>query len=317
MGSIIKPGLKKIKNDGIYAVVFCIYLVWRVIPRKLGLFLFGTLGKVIYALPLKESEWTRQHLTRVFGEKLSPKQIHALASDVYKGLGKNLFDALYLSRASKCDVDKIVQCDDLSELWEAYNRKQGVLTVVAHTGCFEMLLHYFASLGFACFAIGRELYDKRIDALVRQQRSGENIEYLHRSENLRRFLKLLAEGRLFGVLIDQDTAVDGVFAHFLGHLAYTPSGTVKLAMRTKLPVFVVTTARQKNDTHKIFVKKIPIVNNGTLESDLVLNIETINAAIGDTIVTYPDQWVWMHRRWRHQPSDAGYEKIPNIETMKK
>jgi len=310
-------GLKKLKNDCIYALVFCIFLVWRTLPRKPGLVLFGAFGKFLYSLPLKESAWTRQHLTLVFGEKYSQKKINKLASNVYKGLGRNLFDALYLSQASKSKVDEIVKCDDLTELWDAYNEKRGVLTVVAHTGCFEMLLHYFASRGFCCFAIGRELYDKRIDELVSRQRAGENIVYLHRTENLRRFLKLLAEGRLFGVLIDQDTKVDGVFAHFLGRLAYTPSGTVKLAMRAKLPVFVVTTARQGDNTHRIFVKKIPIVNTGGMQIDLVKNVEAINRAIGETILAYPDQWVWMHRRWRHQPSDAGYENVPNIETFKK
>jgi len=268
-------------------------------------------------LPLKERGWTRQHLSMVFGNKLSEHEINRLAAQVYGGLGKNLFDALYLSRAPKDVVDKIVTCDDLSALWTAYNEKRGVLTVVAHTGCFEMLLHYFASRGFGCFAIGRELYDKRIDALVREHRTGENIVYLHRTENLRRFLKLLGEGRLFGVLIDQDTSVDGVFAHFLGRLAFTPSGTVKLAMRLRLPVFVVTTARQKNGTHHIFVKEIVLENHNGSESDLVRNVEKINAVIGETIERYPDQWVWMHRRWRHTPADKGYENVPNIEKMVK
>jgi KDO2-lipid IV(A) lauroyltransferase len=301
----------------IYAFVFCIAMAWRVIPRKLGLALFGVCGNLLYCLPLKENAWTRQHLSFIFGDRLSEKKIIRLAARVYAGLGKNLFDALYLSRASKQKVDAIVKCDDLTALWNAYNMKKGVLTVVAHTGCFEMLLHYFASLGFGCFAIGRELYDHRIDALVRKYRTGQNIIYLHRTENLRKFLKLLGEGRLFGVLIDQDTKVDGVFAHFLGRLAFTPSGTVKLAMRLGLPVFVVTTAREKSDTHRIFVREIKLDSGNSLETDLVHNVEKINAVISETIEAYPDQWVWMHRRWRHTPADKGYENVSNIERMVK
>jgi len=292
--------------------VYCLAAIWKCIPRSPGLFLFGFAGRIIYALPLKENGWTRQHLTKIFGNKLSQKEINKLAANVYANLGKNLFDALYLANAKNETVDKIVKCDDLARLREAYAAKKGVLTVVAHTGCFEMLLHYFSSHGFACFAIGRELYDKRIDALVRKQRSGENIVYLHRTENLRKFLSLLGEGRLFGVLIDQDTKVDGVFAHFLGHLAFTPSGTIKLAMRAKLPVFVVTTTRQKDNTHRIFVKEVPMVSGGTTDDDLVQNVELVNNAIGETILAYPDQWVWMHRRWYHQPTDAGYENVPRI-----
>jgi KDO2-lipid IV(A) lauroyltransferase len=316
MDAFINPVFKKTKNNVIYALVFCVVTVWRLIPRKLGLWLFGMGGRLLYLLPLKESTWTRNHLGLVFCDRLSKKEINRLASGVYRGLGKNLFDALYLSRARNHEVERIVICDDLTALWNAYNRKRGVLTVVAHTGCFEMLLHYFASKGFGCFAIGRELYDKRIDALVRKQRTGGNIVYLHRTENLRKFLKLLGEGRLFGVLIDQDTNVDGVFAHFLGRLAYTPSGTIKLAMRMDLPVFVVTTARQQNDTHRIFVREVRLDSGNDSDADLLRNVEKVNTVIGETIEAFPDQWVWMHRRWRHKPTDKGYEKIPNIEKLK-
>jgi KDO2-lipid IV(A) lauroyltransferase len=289
--------------------------VWPVIPRKPGLALFGFLGGLFYRLPTKDRTWCIEHLRLIFGTTLTEHEIGRRARAVYVNLGKNLFDALYLSRKNKAQLDKLVHSDNLAPVWDAYNEKKGVLTITAHTGCFEMLLHYFAAQGFACFAIGRELYDKRIDDLIKRQRSGENIVYLHRSENLRKFLKLLGEGRLFGVLVDQDTSVDGVFAHFLGRLAYTPSGPVKLAMRNNLPVFVITTARDQDDSHRIFVRKILMAAGGDFDKDLVTNVEAINAAIGETVMAYPDQWVWMHKRWHRQPGDQGFEKIPNIETM--
>lgn len=289
--------------------------LWRLLPRMPGLALFGMLGGLFYLLPTKDRGWCKDHLRQVFGSQLTEQEIGRRARAVYVNLGKNLFDALYLSRLNKAQLDKIVHSDDLGPVWEAYNRKQGVLTITAHTGCFEMLLHYFAAQGFACFAIGRELYDRRIDELIKRHRSGENIVYLHRTENLRRFLKLLAEGRLFGVLLDQDTSVDGVFAHFLGRLAFTPSGTVKLAMRHNLPVFVITTARESGDIHRVFVRKIPLETGAGSDADLVKNVERINAAIGETILAHPEQWVWMHRRWKTKPTDAGYHNVPTIEML--
>jgi KDO2-lipid IV(A) lauroyltransferase len=299
----------------VYTVALLVAAAWPLIPRKPGLALFGFLGGLFYLLPTKDRVWCRDHLRYVFGDQLTERKIDCRARAVYINLGKNLFDALYLSRKNKAQLDKIVHSDDLTPVWNAYNEKHGVLTITAHTGCFEMLLHYFAAQGFACFAIGRELYDKRIDDLIKNHRSGENIVYLHRSENLRKFLKLLGEGRLFGVLLDQDTRVDGVFAHFLGHLAYTPSGTIKLAMRHNLPVFVITTARDDGNVHRVFVKKIEMESGHDGDADLVRNVERVNDAIGETIRAYPDQWVWMHKRWNRKPTDKGYEHIPNIETI--
>jgi KDO2-lipid IV(A) lauroyltransferase len=177
-----------------------------------------------------------------------------------------------------------------------------------------MLLHYFAAQGFSCFAIGSRLYDARLDALVEKLRSGPNISYLHRSNNLRGMIKLLREGRVMGALIDQDTKVDGVFAHFLGRLAYTPSGAVKLARRYDIPVFVVTTARLAADKHRIFVSnEINLHETGNETEDCVRSIEQINGHISATIERFPSQWVWMHRRWNRRPENEETTAIPNIE----
>jgi KDO2-lipid IV(A) lauroyltransferase len=314
-GTTINNLIKQFKNDIVYTMVLLVAALWPVFPRRPGLALFGFLGRLFYLLPTKDRRWCKEHLRLVFGSQLTEREIGRRARGVYVNLGKNLFDALYLSQKDKAQLDKMVHSDDLSPVWDAYNRKQGVLTITAHTGCFEMLLHYFATQGFACFAIGRELYDRRIDELVKRQRSGENIVYLHRTENLRKFLKLLSEGRLFGVLLDQDTNVDGVFAHFLGLLAYTPSATVKLAMRRNLPVFVITTARDTGDIHRVFVRKIALETEQGSDAELVRNVEKINTAIGETIMAYPEQWVWMHKRWRRKPSDPEYRNTPNIEAM--
>jgi KDO2-lipid IV(A) lauroyltransferase len=307
--------IKKIKNDFIYLLVVFISTIWRILPRKAGLFIFGTIGKIIYMLPTKDKRLCKEHLKFIFTDKLTDKQISYIALKVYQNLGKNLFDALYFSNKNSILLSNFIEYDDITTVWEEYNKKRGVIILTAHLGCFEMLLHFFASQGFLCFAIGREIYDKRIDEIVKKYRSGENIIYLHRTGNLKKFLKLLSEGRMFGVLIDQDTNVDGVFSHFLGRIAYTPCGAVKLAMRYNIPVFVVLTARLNNEKHKIFIKKIDLILNGDFEKCLLYNIEEINNIISSLIVKYPDQWVWMHKRWNKKPTDVQYQNIPNIEKI--
>jgi KDO2-lipid IV(A) lauroyltransferase len=144
--------------------------------------------------------------------------------------------------------------------------------------------------------------------------AGKNILYLHRSENPRAMLRLLKEGRLMGVLIDQDTHVDGVFAHFLGNLAYTPYGAIKLAQRYGIPVFAVTTIRQADQTHRIIIsKEIDVHATGREMEDCVRGIEMINNHISATIRQYPAQWVWMHDRWSRRPENEAFRGIPNIE----
>jgi Kdo2-lipid IVA lauroyltransferase/acyltransferase len=297
-----KPLSKQIKNSIIYGGAFCAYTIARSVPRKIGLKIFGAIGAIAFVFPNEEKNRTIKHLRKIFGNTWSDSKIKKTAREVYIQLGKNLFDGVYLSGLTKCKFDKIVKHDSFDEFREAYNQGKGIVAITAHTGCFEMLLHYFAIAGFKCFAIGRRMYDDRLEQLIRQNRSGENITYMNRTEGPRKMIRELQEGKVFGVLIDQDTDVEGVFVDFLGNRALTPSGPVKIAMKLNIPVFVVTTARQQDDSHYIYVnKRLPLVDTKNFDEDLKRNVQLANDQICETIRQFPSQWVWMHRRWKRQP----------------
>jgi KDO2-lipid IV(A) lauroyltransferase len=282
--------------------------IWfsRIVPRPVCLFLFGVTGSLLYTIPHADRERTRKHLGMIFGTRWNQKKIDATARSVYRELGKNMFDGFYIPRLSPAAIHRIVKHDPLDAFREAYDRGKGVIAITAHTGCFEMLLHLFPVYGFRCFAIGRKLHDEKLDRIVRSVRSGEDIVYMDRSASPRKMVRYLQEGRVFGVLVDQDTAVEGVFADFLGKTAYTPSGPVKMAMKFDTPLFVITTARQKNDTHHVYIDgPVSLESGGAFEENLVKNVNKVNALICRTIERYPEQWVWMHKRWHRRPDVTG------------
>jgi Kdo2-lipid IVA lauroyltransferase/acyltransferase len=306
--------IQRWKNNCIYVAVCLLLACAKRIPRRMGLVLFGRIGLVLRFFAASDRRRTLEQLDECYRERLPQSRIRAMARQVYIELGKNAFDALYLSRGSKAVFDRLVTCDNLDEFKSAYGEGKGVVCFIAHLGCFEMLLHYFARAGFRCTAVGQRLYDSRLDAIVKDLRSGPNITYMHRSGSAREIVRLLSGGHVLGVLVDQDTNIDGVFARFLGRLAHTPSAAMRLAMRFDIPALVVTTARQPDGTHKIFVsKRIPLENTGNGTRDLVVNIQKVNDLINAAIERNPEQWVWMHRRWRKQPADPQYAGIPNIE----
>ena len=293
---------KQVKNSIIYASAACAQKMAQTVPRKIGLKMFGIIGAIAFAFSNKEKERTLKHLRFIFGSEWSDSKIRNTAREVYIQLGRNLFDGICLPGLSKDKLHAIVKSDSFDEFRNAYNKGKGIIAITAHTGCFEMLLHYYALEGFRCFAIGRRLYDERLEKLIRKTRSGDNIEYMNRSESPRKIIRELQEGKVFGVLIDQDTQVEGVFANFLGKKAYTPSGPVKMAMKLKVPVFVSTTVRHPDDSHYIFInKQLPLIDTGNFQEDLIKNVQAVNDLICATITQYPSQWVWMHRRWKRQP----------------
>jgi len=276
-------------------------------PRRLGLMLFSFFGMCFYYISYRERNRTLNHLKFIYGQEWSERKVKRVAVQVFKNAGKNLFDGVSLGSLSVEKLDKVVSCDsdNFNAFKEAYDKGKGVVGIVAHLGCFEMLLHLFSLKGMKSFAIGRKFKNAKVDEAVRAMRSGPDIEYMDRSENSRKVIRFLQQGRVMGALIDQDTKVEGVFADFLGKTAFTPSGPVHIAMKFNIPAFVVVTARVKGDKHHVFVsEQLSLDNTGNFETDLVSNVQKANDIISSHINKFPEQWVWMHRRWATKPENV-------------
>ena len=273
------------------------------VPRAVGIPLFGLLGRVVFLVPNSEKRLTIEHLRFIFGSAWPEEKIRRTARSVYRTLGKNAFDAVKLRSVSDAVFNRIVRHDDLTEIRAAFDEGRGIFAITAHIGCFEMLLQFFARHGMHCFAIGRTMFDPRIDDLVRVLRSGPGIDYLNRDNSAREVIRFLKQGKAFGVLIDQDIRAEGIFVTFLGKPAFTVSGPIKTAMRLNIPAFVVTTVRRPDNSHHVYIsRRLAFADTGNVGNDLKRNIQMANDLIAATIMQFPEQWVWMHRRWR-QPED--------------
>ncbi len=309
-----KSYLKRRRNDLIYAVLYFLYLLARYIPRRIGLALSGLLGRIVFLFPAKDKTRTIRHLTRVYNKTWSPRRIHRTAAAVYTNAGKSMFDAMCLSQCSDKAFMKIVRHNDLSIIKKAYEKGRGLIGITSHSGCYEMNVHLLARLGFRCVTIGQKVFDKRVDRLIVAMRQRNNITYLHRDKSSREVLRFLKKGGALGVVLDQDTYGEGVFANFLGEPAYTPSGPVRIAMRNTIPLIIAYSARQKDNSYYIyFTGPVELENTGDFNRDLVMNVENINNVLSKGILDFPDQWPWMHRRWLRKPGDEEYKDVPNIE----
>ncbi|MBD3344320.1 MAG: hypothetical protein GF401_04575 [Chitinivibrionales bacterium] len=290
-------------------LVRCIAKTGRMLPRPLGIALFGGIGYLVFFFPNEEKRRTLRHLRFIYGDEWDARRITHTAHQVYVNLGKNLFDALWLSQAPNRQFFEIVHYDSFESVRRAYDNGNGVIIITAHIGCFEMLLQLFGRMGCKSFAIGQEAYDRRIDDIISNARRGENIDYMHRKENPREIIRRLNQGQVLGVLIDQDTRVEGIHAPFLGKLANTPSGPIKMAMRFNIPAFVATTARQKDGTHRVYISEpLPLQESGG-KDDLLNNVTAANDIISEAIRRDPEQWVWMHRRWKRKPPEKKTGKL--------
>jgi KDO2-lipid IV(A) lauroyltransferase len=152
----------------------------------------------------------------------------------------------------------------------------------------------------------REVYDPRLDEVARRLRARFGGETALRGRDAGgRLMRALRKGHVIGLLIDQDIDAPGVYVEFFGQPAWTPSGAALLALRTRRPVVAGFATRLPNGRMRLsFSEPIRSAPGADLETDTGRLTATLTAHIERQVRSHPEQWVWMHRRWRHQPGDG-------------
>lgn len=282
-------------------------------PRPIMLPIAAFIGYVLGLVLVSSRREIMKNLDMIFGERKTLAEKKKITYGIFVNLGLTACDAIKLPALSEIQFKKIVK-SDLSAVHQVMdNSKTSIVGVGGHVSCFEIQSHLFAKEGIPVVTIGAELFDKRIDAEVTKLRSRNDILYLSRNGSGRRLLKELKAGRAFFSLIDQDATNDGVFARFLGHLAFTPTGPLRIALHYKSPLFFFHLERQKDFSYQFHIEgpiAVPAVESE--DEKLVLLTQEFNDFISAQIEKAPEQWVWMHRRWNRQPAD-----LPDILSISK
>jgi KDO2-lipid IV(A) lauroyltransferase len=179
-----------------------------------------------------------------------------------------------------------------------------VVFVTAHAGNWELLGALVAGRGFPVTVAATPVYDDRLEQILVAARAAHGVETISRGSATaaRQLLSALRRNALLGLLIDQDTDVDGAFVPFFGRPAYTPTGAAALALRTGAAVVCGFLVREGALRHRMVVEgPVNLVRTGDHERDVVENTALLTGLIERHIRAYPEQWVWFHRRWKRQP----------------
>lgn len=178
------------------------------------------------------------------------------------------------------------------------------LVLSAHLGNWELLAAANRLSDYALAVIVRPLDIPWLDALARQLRRKAGVELIDKRRALGSVLAALAQGRMVGILLDQNaTRREGVFVPFFGRLASTSRAIAVLALRTGTPVVPVFAYREKGARHRVVVHR-PLEPSANLGSDAVVELTArCTAVIEAAIREAPEQWLWIHSRWRTRPPE--------------
>ena len=195
-----------------------------------------------------------------------------------------------------------------ARLREVMAAGRGLVMVSGHVGHWELLARRLVRADIPCATVARSGTSPVLHSLLARFRAEGKFEVLLRDEprTARAIIRCLRQGKLLGLLIDQDTAVQGVFVPFFGRLAWTPRAAGDLALRFRAPVAVIWSRRRgprAGDGHELAIEVVPYdADAPDREAESVRITATCTAILEAAIRARPEEWVWMHERWKTRPA---------------
>lgn len=289
----------------LYAALRGVQVVVRRLPLGWASSFGAWSGRVAFWLLPHERKKAIRHLTWVFEKEKSAEEIRRLAKQTFIHLGRNFGEWLKIPALSDEEIITRVAPENLERVEEALRRGKGALLLTGHFGNWEWLAAYFGARGYQGGVVARRIHFEPYNRLLVGLRLSHHVKTFYRDESPREILKKLARNGVLGILPDQDVdKIDGVFIPFFGREAYTPTAPVALALASGaalVPIFLV---RDGNIFRLKVEEPIPVRRSGNKSEDLRRHTLEWNAVLEKYIRQYPDQWVWMHRRWKTQPEQS-------------
>jgi KDO2-lipid IV(A) lauroyltransferase len=287
-----------------YAAVWLILKTLGALPRPAARGFAASVTSLLFSLQPKLQKTAEFNLRLAFPDWTDAQRKDATRRMV-RNLGWMAAEFASFPRLTKENVDRVVILEGHENFLEGQRRGKGVLYLTGHVGAWELSSFAHALYGYPLYYVARPLDNERLDALVNQYRCSSGNRPLFKNESARVMLKILKDSGTIGILADQNTMPEeGVFVDFFGKSACTTTGIARVALHTGAAV-VPGYAYWDDAIHKYrlrFEPPVELVRTGDTERDVFANTQRFAKVIEEVIRKHPDQWVWVHKRWKTRPT---------------
>jgi Kdo2-lipid IVA lauroyltransferase/acyltransferase len=286
-----------------YALVWPWIKVLGLLPRRAARAIGITLGLTVYAVHRRLRRIGQRNLALAFPE-MSERERRRLVRGEFISLGRQLAEVCLFPRYTRENVSQVVVYDGFENFERAYARGKGVLFLTGHLGAWELSAFAHSLQGHPLSIVMRSLDNPYIDALVERYRTMHGNRTVDKDDSVRSLLAAMRAGETVGILMDTNmTPPQGVFVNFFGVPACTASGLARIALRTDaavVPGFTVWDSKLRKYILR-FAPAVDLIRTGDDPADILANTAKFTSVIEGFIRHYPDQWLWVHRRWKTRP----------------
>jgi len=292
-----------IKEVAEYSLALLLIRSFGLLPRNLAYPAAQTLAWLGFHLAKRQRSAGLRNLRLAFPELHDNERRRILRSS-FRNLGRLLVEFSHFPELSEKNIARFVVHDGLENYLEGLKRGCGVIFMTAHFGAWELSSFAHAIYGYPLKFIVRPIDNTRVEKLISAYRTLSGNVPIQRRSAARDVLTALRKNEAVGILFDQNTTrSEGVFAEFFGIPAATTPAIALFALRTGaavVPGFLIWD--EGLGKHRLRLDPpVDLVNTGNLDSDVLENTKHFNKILEGYVRKYPDQWLWIHRRWKTRP----------------
>jgi KDO2-lipid IV(A) lauroyltransferase len=297
------PDRVSVREAAEFAVVWLFVQGVRLLPRKVARATGAAIGAIAFRVLGRLRRVGLRNLELAFPE-MTAKDREAILRSEYRNLGLLLAEFCKMPGYTPEAASRFIRYEGLENYLAARDRGKGVLVLTGHLGAWELSSFYHSLMGMPMGMVIRRLDNPLVDAFVNRIRCLHGNRVIHKDDFARGLIASMRAGETVGILMDTNmTPPQGVFVPFFGVLACTASGMARIAAKTGaavVPGFLLwEDSEQRYVLH--FGKELDVIRSADAEQDALANTALFTAAIEQYIRQYPEQWLWLHRRWKTRP----------------
>lgn len=283
-------------------ILFC----FQCVPLPIRKLFFKFLLMLCYHALAKHRLIALYNLRCAFPEK-DMEELISIAKGVYRNLAITAAEFFSMPSITRENLHEWVEMEGLEHFEAGIAQGKGLLTIIAHFGNWELMPVTGPFFLKPSYIVYRPLDSPVLDNMVEHVRTINGNVMVPKGGSGKRIMTLLKENHPIGILSDQNVAArEGVFVDFFGRPACTGVGLAVLALRSGAPVLPMFMARQKSGKYKFILKPlVEISQTGDYERDLLENTQRFTKVVEDVVREYPDQWFWIHQRWKTKKWQIG------------
>lgn len=287
-----------------YALAWLLIRGISILPRPVARAAGIGLGQLVYLLHGKLRRVGMRNLQLAFPEKSAHERRRILRGE-FTSLGRQLAEVCLFPSYTRENVTKIVVYDGFENFERAEARGKGVIYLTAHLGGWELSAFSHSIQGHPLHVVMRGMDNPFLDRFITHLRTMHGNRAVDKDNFVRGLLSAMKAGETVGILMDTNmTPPQGVFVDFFGIPACTASGLARIALRTDaavVPGFTIWD-RELRKYRLRFDPALALIRTGDEEADIVANTALFTKVIEEYVRRYPDQWLWVHRRWKTRPA---------------